>query len=163
MSTRGGAPPLSPASWRIHPAGWRSSDTGTVVIHRRFRRVISNAESAIYASGARMGGVAPSAVPLAPTPFLVLRAHTRSYGLSSPPFTTLPSPPLFSSFLLGVPTFTPLFHRSTAMLDICVCACVSVCIYIYICIGVRAVIPAKYWWCVALFIATSPLSRQQGR
>lgn len=36
---------------------WR---TGTVVIHRRFRRtvVISNAESAIYASGARMGGVA---------------------------------------------------------------------------------------------------------
>lgn len=42
--------------------------TGTSVTHGWFRRrttVISNAESAIYASGVRMGGVAPSsAVPL---------------------------------------------------------------------------------------------------
>lgn len=118
----------------------RPARTGTVVIHRRFRRalVISNAESAIYASGARMGGVAPSAVPLAPAPFYAACTHASMRPLFTPLSSSLSSSRRsFPSTLCR-----PAFSRW---------------------IGVRAVIPAKYWWCVALFIATSPLSRQQGR
>lgn len=74
-----------------------------------------------------MGGVAPSAIPLAPAPFYDACTHA-------------------------------FVHTTSLYLLLCL-SFSSFCWWI----GVRAVIPAKYWWCVALFIATSPLSRQRGR
>jgi len=40
-------------------------------------------------------------------------------------------------------------------------ACCVLCVSVYMRAPVSTVIPPRYWWCVALFIAASPLSRRR--
>jgi len=88
--------------------------------------VISNAASAIYASGGRSCVSHPSAaVPLVVLPGIYLSTWAR--GILRP-------------------------------MDACCVLCVNARVYM----RDSAVISPRYWWCVALFIAASPLSRRRG-
>lgn len=93
--------------------------------------VISNAVGAIYASGGHDGRSCASRSSAAAVPLVVLSAGY-------------------------LPTYLP-EPESTA--DGRVLRIVRE--RVYACAPVFTVIPPRYWWCVALFIAASPLSRRR--
>lgn len=134
MSSRGGIhSPLSPASWRIHPGrmeeqqhrnGRNSPKVSSGHIECRKRDICFRCKN---------GWSCPVGCPFSPGS---LPRAACTHAVIRPLLTPLRHPSLSSSSLpssLGVPTFTPLFHRSTAILDMCIYICICVHIYIYRC------------------------------